>query len=275
MGKYQLAGVTSAVMSAFWEWRDIHEGIGNLRKEMFMDDLARLSFDRRPDDSDEEAQLRVLVIEALADAEEPIVVKELQSRFEMFKRLRDPHIVPSDLFPVMFQVAVGNGAEEEWEFVLQIFTSKEEKFVTLRKAALSGLTCPKDPALLQRTFSLLPSVVKGNDLLNFFSFLNLKNVGARKEIVKYFYHDFERIMKEVSVFMQPKLLRIALSALSSDEDCNEMEAFFRDRDQATYKRVLSQLTESTRIKAAWVKNGSDDVRNWLKSNGYLKVLRED
>jgi len=269
MGKYQLASVTEAVRSVFWEQSDIYEGIGNLRKDMFKDDLSRLGFDRRPNESDEEAQLRVLVIEALADAREPTVIKELQTRFEQFKQHQDPHAIHSGLFPVTFQTVIRNGGMEEWEFILNIFTSKEEKFVTLTKAALSGLTCPKDPTLLQRTFGLVPTIIKGNELLNFFRFLNRKNVEARKEIAKFFYNDFERIMEEVSSFMQPYLLQAALSSQSSDADSNEIEEFFRERDQAAYKHALSQLTETTRVRAAWVKNGSDDMRNWLKTSGYL------
>ena len=64
------------------------------------------------------------------------VVKELLSRFETFKRLRDPHSVPADLFHAIFQTAARNGREEAWEFILEVFMGKEEKFVTLRQAAL-------------------------------------------------------------------------------------------------------------------------------------------
>jgi len=55
---------------------------------------------------------------------------------------------------------------------------------------------------------------------------------------------------------------------TSEEAIANVEKFFEDKSQKGFDRSLAQSLDGIRAKAAWVKRDADDVRVWLRANGY-------
>lgn len=55
---------------------------------------------------------------------------------------------------------------------------------------------------------------------------------------------------------------------TSEEAIVEIQKFFSDKDQKGYDRSLAQSLDGIRAKASWVKRDAENVKSWLKENGY-------
>lgn len=54
------------------------------------------------------------------------------------------------------------------------------------------------------------------------------------------------------------------------EQYHEVEDFFKDKDTKGYDKSLAQSLEVIKGNANWVARDGNDVKQWLKSHGYLK-----
>ena len=69
------------------------------------------------------------------------------------------------------------------------------------------------------------------------------------------------------------MIVISTGAFTSEEHIADIERFFEDKDQNGFDKLLARSLDRVRAKAAWVKRDVDDVKVWLKANGYMLAKR--
>lgn len=65
------------------------------------------------------------------------------------------------------------------------------------------------------------------------------------------------------------IVSVSFSKLTSFADAKDAEQFFRDKDTSPYRQWLDQGLEAVRASAKWLERDEDDVKEWLRSGGYL------
>ena len=69
------------------------------------------------------------------------------------------------------------------------------------------------------------------------------------------------------------IVAICIGAFTSEEAIADIERFFEDKSQKGFDKILARSLDGIRAKAAWVKRDADDVKVWLKANGYMSVKK--
>lgn len=64
---------------------------------------------------------------------------------------------------------------------------------------------------------------------------------------------------------------IMIQGLSSRKHLQEIEVFFNGKDTSKYDKQLALVLDSLKANIAWVERDGDDVREWLKDNGYYAM----
>lgn len=72
-------------------------------------------------------------------------------------------------------------------------------------------------------------------------------------------------------FSLGRIIQYSISSFSSPEDLTQIETFFAKYDNDKYKSGLEQGLDEVRANIGWVKRSTEDVRQWLSANGYLKA----
>jgi len=65
------------------------------------------------------------------------------------------------------------------------------------------------------------------------------------------------------------IIFISTGAFTSEEAIADIERFLKDKNQNGFDKGLARSLDGVRAKAAWVKRDVDDVKVWLKANGYM------
>lgn len=76
-----------------------------------------------------------------------------------------------------------------------------------------------------------------------------------------------------SLSMLGDIVAICTGAFTSEEAIADIERFFEDKSQKGFDKSLAQSLDGIRAKASWVKRDVDDVKAWLKANGYLPAKK--
>ncbi|PGH04639.1 hypothetical protein AJ79_07036 [Helicocarpus griseus UAMH5409] len=169
----------------------------------------------------------------------------------------------------VFDIALRDGGEKEYNVVLDRYhnapTSAE------KNTALRCLGSADNPELIQKTLALcLSEEVRAQDIYMPLSGLRLhaNGITARWEWLK---QNWAAVTKRLppEFGMLGSVVQICTASLSTDAQLQDVEAFFKDKDQKGFDRSLQQSLDGVRAKANWLKRDRADVETWLKDNGYI------
>jgi aminopeptidase 2 len=141
-----------------------------------------------------------------------------------------------------------------------------------RNSALRSLGRAKSPELIQRTMDFaLSKDVKGQDIYLPISALRAHQEGCEAlwAWVKSNWAELEKRLPP-SLSMLSSVVAITTSSFTHSEHIKDIEAFFKDKSTKGYDMSLSQSIDAITAKAAWIERDSEDVKGWLKKQGYLK-----
>jgi len=153
------------IVYIWWEDDKVTQGVKAFRRALCSPLAKELGIEYSKDDSADITQLRTLAIDAAALSDDPAIVKTLLERFSKYTA-GDTSAIPVDLLGTTFRTAVEHAGATAYDAVLKIF--KNPATSTIKIAAIRGLTAAVDPALLERTFDLIQSSVRNQDLVYFF-----------------------------------------------------------------------------------------------------------
>lgn len=71
-----------------------------------------------------------------------------------------------------------------------------------------------------------------------------------------------------SIGIMGTIVGIMLRGLSSQKNLGEIEVLFKRKDTSTFEKQLALVLDSLKANVAWVERDGEDVRQWLRDNGY-------
>lgn len=192
---------------------------------------------------------------------------------DMFQRFvaGDRAAIPSDLRAAVFSIVLhSNGTCKEYDMILEEYTTNAPT-VDERSAALSALGFATSPILVARTIALaldahrIPST-QLNTLLSGLS-THPAGIEALFDTLLHRYDDVTSRFRGGGLGGLARLLPSYCRGLATDEQGNQLEAFFAGKDTKAYARVLAQTVEEIRIRAAWARRDGRELRRWLVLEG--------
>ena len=128
------------------------------------------------------------------------------------------------------------------------------------------------PELVQRTLSLpLSSEVKGQDI-----YLPLPalrgNAASIEALWEWMVANWDELVKRLppGLSMLSTVVQLCTSGFTKMEHIEKIEAFFKDKQTKGFDQSLAQSLDSIKAKAKWLERDGEDVKTWLKNNGYLQ-----
>jgi len=70
--------------------------------------------------------------------------------------------------------------------------------------------------------------------------------------------------------MLGSIVSICVAGFTHSEHRKTVEDFFDSRSTKGFDKYLAQSLDSLKSKAAWLERDAEDVKKWLKEEGYLK-----
>lgn len=259
-----IGGRLETIESDFWEEpEEVINRIRAFRRSLFSPIVQRLGYDYAEHESPDIHQLRTLAISQCASARDLYVVEELCSRFSYATETGDHSRIPADLQKIIYGTAVIHGGEKEYNDIKKILANPTSQSTKI--AAMLALNYTPNPHLLQETCQSILTEVKDQDVTIYFSGLAHQRT-SRRHGAEFFKENFEKFSKRLEGnYSLGDLIKQAFGSLTSEEDAQDLEIFFREKDTSKFNMALAQTIELIRVSAKWLEYAKEDVAEWLEN----------
>jgi aminopeptidase 2 len=252
----------SGIIHTWWEDDKVTLPLKAFRGALCSPLVDKLGLEYSKKDSADITQLRTLAVGGAAAVGDPATVKALLERFSKYIS-GDASAIPVDLLSVTFRTAVEHTGTPAYDAVLKLFENPPTP--SIKVAAIQGLTSAVDPALQERTFKLIQSSVRNQDLIYFFRGLST-NPKATNVLREFFENNYDSIYTRLeATFSMKYIVQAVYTGFSKEEDRAKAEAFFKDKDISKYNQALAQVLDGISAKAAFIERSTSNVVAWLGS----------
>ena len=197
--------------------------------------------------------------------------KIIDTADEMFRKFQkgDTNAIHPNLRPSVFAMALIHGGEAEYEAILSRY--HDAPTADERNTCLRVLGRAKSPELIKKTLGLaLSGEVKMQDI-----YMPIGGLRAHPEGIErrweWMCENWEVIEKRLrpGLTMLSSVVGICAGGFTREKALEKIEGFFKDKDTKGFDRSLDQTIDGIKAKDSWLKRDSEDVKTWLKENGYL------
>ncbi|KAH8983497.1 leucyl aminopeptidase [Lactarius akahatsu] len=232
------------IIYTWWERESVAEQLKIFRRALCSPLIESLGLEYSKDDSIDTTQLRTLAVTGAAAAGDPATTKVLLDRFAKYIA-GDTSAIPVDLLIATFSTAVKHNGAPAYDAVLKLF--ENSKTPSIKVAAIRGLTGSIDPALHARTFDMILTSVRNQDLIYFFRGF-CTNTEALYALREFFEANYSSINKRL-------------------ETTFSMKYIVQDKDTRKYNQALAQALDGISTKAPFIEHSTSDIVTWLEKWG--------
>jgi len=264
-------------------WAEITEQLGKLRS-LFSEDeeikerlkkftlrlvspmVEKLGWEAKEGEDYLTGRMRSLLMSTAGTVGHTKVIEEAQRRFKLYTSGEDRTSIPPSLRLVCFRIAVAEGGQSELDAVISEYT----KTTTIdgKEICLSSLGRARKPELIKQVLELtLSDKVKTQDKHTpAISMSN--NSHARLMLWHFIKENWETVYKQLSgnMVVLDRFLKMSLNKFASFEVKEDIEAFFKEKDNQGYDKGLNIISDSIAGNAKFVEREQDLVRGWLKEH---------
>lgn len=265
----ELAARIGAVRGA-WQFEDqqTKDALKAFQRDLFSGKAHSIGWEFKDSDGHIEQQFKALLFGSAASAGDE---KAKKSAFEMFEKFAagDRSALHPNLRSAVYATVLQYGGEKEYEAILNEYRTAANS--DERNAALRSLGRARQPELIQRTLAYsISKEVKDQDI-----YLPLAGLRAHREgmeaIWSWMKENWDLLKKKMppSFTLLGSVISIATSGFTHKDQLQDVEQFFKDKEQKGFDRNLAQSIDSIRAKMGWLERDGKDVEQWLKKNQYL------
>lgn len=198
--------------------------------------------------------LRKEVLMALATFGHSETHKEAMRRFQAFLDDRNSPLLSADTKRAAYIAVMRNTSSTNrtgYESLLKVY--RESDGVQEKEPILRSLASCSDPSIVFEVLNLLLSdEIRDQDSLYVLSGISLE---AHETAWSWLKENWDLISNKSGSGMQLTwYIKNIVSRLSTQEEADEVEAFFASRMKPTFAMTLKQNIEKIRIKARWVES---------------------
>lgn len=157
----------------------------------------------------------------------------------------------------------------EYEQVLGVY--KTPPTPAHRTAARNALSSTQDVKLIRRVLAMMSGEdgVPDYDVQGFGGMLKSNPVGARP-YWEWFKANYEGVVARFqgSFYLASNISK-PFGEFASQEDLDDVEAFFGGKDRTEYSQAYLQGVDAIVSKIRWLERDAADVEEWLRANQYM------
>ncbi|KAK6529859.1 Aminopeptidase 2 mitochondrial [Arthrobotrys megalospora] len=251
-----------------FEPTEVKDGLKAFNKKIVSKLAHELGWEFTEKDDHILQQFKALAFGSAGMSGDEAVVKAAQDMFTKFTA-GDKTAIHPNLRSSVYAIVLKNGGRSEWEIVRKAYDTGANS--DERNTALRALGRSKDPQCIKDTLALsLSEHVKEQDI-----YLPLAGLRGHEEGIIALWQwakDSWDILEQKlppGLGMLGSIVQIVTSSFTSEEQIADVEAFFGTRNTKGFDKGLAQALDSVKAKANWLKRDQEDVKEWLKSEGYL------
>jgi aminopeptidase 2 len=225
------------------------------------------SFDKS--DGHVKQQFKTLMFSAAGDAGDPEIKQAALDMLHKFKN-GDKSAIQPNIRGSVYSIALANGGAEEYDIILN--ESRTAATSDERNTALRAIGKASKAELIQRTLALpLSDEVKAQDI-----YLPIAGLRAHDQGItalwdwmkKNWGALYERLPPGLS--MLSTVVSLCTSSFTHRDQMADVEAFFKQKNTKGFDQSLAQSLDAIRAKSQWLERDRDDLKEWLKANGYFE-----
>nr|POF11406.1 aminopeptidase 1 [Quercus suber] len=256
------------IRSIFSSDEEVATGLRKFSLQLVTAATDRIGFDFKADDDYLTGQLRALLVNVAGLLGHERTVVEAQKRFETYMSGDKSAIHPS-LRTAVYRVAIKNGGRSAYQKVQDEYL--QTTAIDGKEIALQAMGQVQTPELAQDylKFGFSPAVAIQDVHSVTTSLAN--NSKVRDINWEYIKAEWPMIRAKLSTNMVvlERFLRMSLQKYASYEKAQDIESFFRDKDNNGYDRGLAVAVDTISGNARYRERDMETIRAWLKAKGYL------
>lgn len=253
-----------------WTFEDeaVRAALKKFQLDLVKDKAHELGWEFKESDGHIEQQFKSLLFNSAGITNDETIKK---AAFDMFEKSKkgDKSAIHPNIRSSVYAIVLTYGGEEEYNVILNEYrtanTSDE------RNTALRAIGRAKSPELIKRTLSLpLSDEVKGQDIYLPLASLRTHAAGidALWDWMKINWDELEKKLPP-GLTMLGSVVSICTSSFTSEAQMKNIEDFFAKKSTKGFDQALAQSLDAIRAKASWIRRDREDVKIWLKEQGYL------
>ncbi|EXJ91650.1 glutamyl aminopeptidase [Capronia epimyces CBS 606.96] len=263
----QIATSLSKVRAVFAENKEISEGLKKFSLKLFSPAAEATGWEFPKDEEWLTGQSRKLLLAYAAGAGHQGIIAEGKKKFAAWKG-GDEKAIHQNLRGVIFNLAVANGGQEEYDTIKAEF--KKTTSVDGREISIQALGRSKNPDhawdLLEFVTSeeVPPQDAHGGILAV------AANNGTRRVAWEFTKKNWERVEKRLGVtnVVIDRWIKTGLPKYSDTAIRDDIAEFFKDKNTAAFNRSLVIVSDTITGNASYKQRDEARLLEWLKSHGY-------
>ncbi|RFU30932.1 hypothetical protein B7463_g5427, partial [Scytalidium lignicola] len=265
----QMFNTIQTIIEAWiFEDEEVYHGLKTFKGRLVKKILKETGWKYIKSDNNTDQMFKALVFTNSRD--HPEVQNAAQEMFNAFNK-GDKDAININLRSEVFATVLEHGNEEQYNKILE--TSKNVTTLDERDASLKALGSSQNQALISRTLdlSISPDMLQRRLTQRILKPLTEHRPG-KEALWNWVKSDWDGIKRALSGGLGgvARILQFIVMGLSTREQYDDVKEFFEEKDTAEYDSYLAQGLNALLAKARWVERDRDDVRSWLKDNGYFK-----
>lgn len=282
----QLLRILSSSQSSYYVWKQLLSSLKSLRGAWkfqgrlhdallaFQRDLTRSGFqnvstNRDPVNEEDDKLLKALLLGAAGEAHDPSAI---QSTISQFRDFMNGGAISNDARDSVFAIAIRQGTDEEFSFLLNLYTSSSNTDLT-PSTLLAALGHTQDRSNIQKILEMWLQAPNRFESRSFIKALDSMSLYSESAVLMWQFMKvhFETLARRAVGAIGHTLwfVKRVLAGLATREQIDDVKGFFKGRDTSTFARALKQCLDDMELKARWVEMDRDDVEKWLTEGKYL------
>ncbi|KAK1088436.1 hypothetical protein LTR33_000550 [Friedmanniomyces endolithicus] len=257
------------IRSTFSSDAQVSEGLRSFTLKLVTAATDKVGWSFGPHDDYLTGQMRALLIATAGLMGHESTVAEAQKEFKAYLGGDKKAIHPS-LRSAVYKIAVKNGGAEAYKAVQNEFLTTTA--VDGKELALSSMGFVQSQELAKEYLSwAFSGNVAIQDVHTVGGSLS-GNSKVRDAVWAYVKENFSMLHEKLggNMVVLERFLRVSLQKFASFEVEKDIEAFFKDKDNAGYDRGLAVVSDTVKGNARYRERDVEVVREWLLAHGYAK-----
>ncbi|KAF5116684.1 hypothetical protein DV454_001537 [Geotrichum candidum] len=261
-----------SLSSAWFEQpTEVQDALEKFTQFILKPTLSKVGWEFAEDEDYLTGQLRTLFIGKAVSANVPEVLETAKGIFAKWKSGDKKAIHPS-LRGAVFRAALktsGAELEENYNAIFEEVTNPSS--VDSREIALVALGKVKDEKLIDLGLSYtLSDKVAKQDIHSLAGSIAGNPLG-RWKAWEYVQANWDAIYERFSpnMVVLDRLVKVTLQNFASQKAYDEIEAFYKDKNNHGYDRTLGQVLDTIKAKTQWINRESEVVKSWLQEKKFL------
>lgn len=259
------------VIKSAWIFEDseVKDALKALTADLVTKKCHETGWSFSPEEPFLEQRLKALLFGAAVSSGDEKTTAFTREAFEKYIK-GDKDAISPNIRASIFNSIASKGGEAEYEALLNIY--KNPQSIDEKITALRALGRFENVEILKKVLALtMDGSVRPQDIYIPLQGMRASAIGI-KTLFGWLKNNWDEIQKMLppGLTMLSSVVKVCTSGFTSMEQYHEVEDFFKDKDTKGYDKSLAQSLEVIKGNANWVARDGNDVKQWLKSHGYLK-----